>query len=998
MRAGLPRFAQVRQSMKKTRRTHVKKESIVSALLIFTIVYSAGLLVFNPGVEAQPSEPTVIGKTDVFGLSYQRYTFYANARFWVFYSDNVNLVYTTSIDGSVWVSATAVRTASANPEFSVWFDGTYVHYAKGQKDQVPNTPLYYRMGVPNASGNITWNAPEQIVAPAVANRSYRAPQIITDSDGYPVITYFNKTTKPYILVASVIKSSTKNGTWTNAAGFPAVVSTKAAWPFSVPLKNSKLYTMWFSMDNAKTRGSLYNGAFWGVAADCTSNYNYDEIRGLSAVSYGDDVHLVYIENETATKIYRHVKRTYGSGWGPETVVKNVTAASGNSGSITLTVDSNNGDLWMWFNTTDNKIAYRKYVASTSSWDTNDTYPFGDSFTFPYYITTSYQVRNKKILAYWQEGTLTPYYLLFDYLTDTTAPTVSVQSPTNQTYAATTVALNFTVDEATSWRGYSLDGLANVTSGNTTLTSLLDGMHYVVVYANDTWGNMGASGTVYFTVDTAPPTVSILSPENKTHPVNILPLTFTVDETTTWIGYSLDSQANVTITGNTTLPVLSEGLHSVVVYANDTAGNMGASDTIIFWVDTTPPTGSITIAEDSAYTNTTSVALTLLATDTTSGVELMRFSNNGTTWSDWELYTTSKSWTLSTDDGMKTVYVQYRDRAGLISQLQDTIILDATQPTADADVNQTVAEDTLVTFDDSASTDENGIATYTWTFTDITPQTLRGENPTYNFTTPGTYIVTLSVEDVAGNTATDTVTITVLLDTDGDETPDVTDPDDDNDGVNDDEDAFPLDPTETVDTDGDGVGNNADTDDDNDGVLDVNDAFPLDPTESVDTDGDDVGDNADTDDDNDGVVDINDPFPLDPTESIDTDNDGVGNNADTDDDNDGVLDVDDAFPLDDSESVDTDGDGVGNNSDTDDDDDGMPDTWETDNELDPLNATDASLDPDGDGLTNLQEYQEDTDPNVSDAQAFPWWVLGAVAALMIGWAVAATFLWRRRKQL
>jgi len=702
------------------------------------------------------------------------------------------------------------------------------------------------MGVPNASGNITWNAPEQIVAPAVANRSYRGPQIITDSDGYPVITYFNKTTEPYILAASVIKSSTKNGTWTNAAGFPAVVSTKAAWPFSVPLKNSKLYTMWLSMDNAKIKGSLYNGAFWGVAADCSSNYVYDEIRGLSAVSYGDDVHLVYIGRETATKIYRHVKRTYGSGWGPETVVKNVTGASGNSGSISLTVDSNDGDLWMWFNTTDNKIAYRKYTALTNSWETDDAYPFGDLFTFPYYITTSYQVRNKKILAYWQEGTTTPYYLLFDYLTDTTAPTVSVQSPTNQTYAATTVALNFTVDEATSWRGYSLDGLANVTSGNTTLTSLLDGMHYVVIYANDTWGNMGASGTVYFTVDTAPPTVSILSPENKTHAVNILPLTFTVDETTTWIGYSLDSQANVTITGNTTLPVLSEGLHSVVVYANDTAGNMGqssvvsfavdtippvvliqspidktyvvadvpltftvsestswmgysldgqanvtvsgnttlaglleglhsvvvyandtagnmgASDTIIFWVDTTPPTGSITIAEDSAYTNTTSVALTLLATDTTSGVELMRFSNNGTTWSDWELYTTSKSWTLSTGDGMKTVYVQYRDRAGLISQLQDTIILDATQPTADADVNQTVAEDTLVTFDGSASTDENGIATYTWTFTDITPQTLRGENPTYNFTTPGTYIVTLTVEDTAGNTATDTVTITKFL--------------------------------------------------------------------------------------------------------------------------------------------------------------------------------------------------------------------------------------------
>ncbi len=69
-------------------------------------------------------------------------------------------------------------------------------------------------------------------------------------------------------------------------------------------------------------------------------------------------------------------------------------------------------------------------------------------------------------------------------------------------------------------------------------------------------------------------------------------------------------------------------------------------------------------------------------------------------------------------------------------------------------------------------------------------------------------------------------------------------DTDGDGVGDNADAFPNDPSEQVDTDGNGIGNNADTDDDGDGVLDDDDAFPLDSTESVDTDGDGVGDNAD----------------------------------------------------------------------------------------------------------------------------------------------------------
>ena len=56
-------------------------------------------------------------------------------------------------------------------------------------------------------------------------------------------------------------------------------------------------------------------------------------------------------------------------------------------------------------------------------------------------------------------------------------------------------------------------------------------------------------------------------------------------------------------------------------------------------------------------------------------------------------------------------------------------------------------------------------------------------------------------------------------TDGDSLGNACDPDDDGDGVNDESDAFPLDPTESHDTDQDGIGNNADADDDNDGILD-----------------------------------------------------------------------------------------------------------------------------------------------------------------------------------
>jgi len=72
----------------------------------------------------------------------------------------------------------------------------------------------------------------------------------------------------------------------------------------------------------------------------------------------------------------------------------------------------------------------------------------------------------------------------------------------------------------------------------------------------------------------------------------------------------------------------------------------------------------------------------------------------------------------------------------------------------------------------------------------------------------------------------------------------------------------------------------DMDDDNDGIVDAADDFPLESGETIDSDLDGVGDNADPDDDNDGVDDLYDAFPFDPTESADSDGDGVGDNADS----------------------------------------------------------------------------------------------------------------------
>ena len=118
----------------------------------------------------------------------------------------------------------------------------------------------------------------------------------------------------------------------------------------------------------------------------------------------------------------------------------------------------------------------------------------------------------------------------------------------------------------------------------------------------------------------------------------------------------------------------------------------------------------------------------------------------------------------------------------------------------------------VNFTDTSEDIDGSIATWLWEFGDDNNSTL--QNPTHQYLTPGIYPVSLTVTDNDGTNSTITIQIQVFLDTDGDGVADVTDPDDDNDGLTDEEEknlgTNPLKP----DTDGDGYN-------------DKDDCYPLD---------------------------------------------------------------------------------------------------------------------------------------------------------------------------
>lgn len=125
-------------------------------------------------------------------------------------------------------------------------------------------------------------------------------------------------------------------------------------------------------------------------------------------------------------------------------------------------------------------------------------------------------------------------------------------------------------------------IGNPSKGNNNPTSLSDSTHSTVAHTNDT-ASVAASNLTAIAADTTSPNISNLSLENKTFRSTDIQLSFSVNETTSWLAYSLDNHENVTINGNTTLTGLAYGSHTLSVFANDTAGNMGRTMMISFQI-------------------------------------------------------------------------------------------------------------------------------------------------------------------------------------------------------------------------------------------------------------------------------------------------------------------------------------------------------------------------------------------------------------------------------
>ncbi len=167
-----------------------------------------------------------------------------------------------------------------------------------------------------------------------------------------------------------------------------------------------------------------------------------------------------------------------------------------------------------------------------------------------------------------------------------SPQITILNPVNKIYR--NITIEYTINKAVSWAAYCIDGGANVTlSGNPEISGLADGEHDLVIYANDTLGNIGVSQIAHFAIDNTAPVITVISPQEQTYDSADIALIFIINEPVKEISYTLDGRVPTEITGNLTLPALPDGNHRLIVNATDELGNAGASIEVNFEVSTFP---------------------------------------------------------------------------------------------------------------------------------------------------------------------------------------------------------------------------------------------------------------------------------------------------------------------------------------------------------------------------------------------------------------------------
>jgi len=334
----------------------------------------------------------------------------------------------------------------------------------------------------------------------------------------------------------------------------------------------------------------YNDHFYGCSG---ADYEYMELEALTTRGITDESHFPYTQSDPGSCTHWSNPVTNFSDWGriPSNDIEAMKAAIMNNGVIDVAVYAGTA-----FQAYSGGIYNDSNTSCPDGWNTASNHAvslvgWGSENGQDYWI-----LRNSWGTGWGESGYMrinqtaarvgcAPAFL------NLTFPLITVQSPLNQSYNMTSMWANATLSEAGSCNR-SLDGGANVSMSNTSgnFNSLMsvsgEGLHNVTFFCNDTTGNQNST-TVYFSIDTTPPAITVQSPLNYTYNMIGVWANVTLTETGN-CSLSLDGAANVSMANsggdhhNRRISITGLGQHYVTFYCTDTEGNPNSASATVYF--------------------------------------------------------------------------------------------------------------------------------------------------------------------------------------------------------------------------------------------------------------------------------------------------------------------------------------------------------------------------------------------------------------------------------
>ena len=570
---------------------------------------------------------------------------------------------TASSNPGIGTTITGVSVSIENTTTKKWWDG--ISFASSTKAFVEPT------------GTTSWTLPLG-GSSLITGDAYSVIAQASDSLGNVgtsatvSFTYCQKTSPPSVTITYPVNKTTYGTNWageiTGTASAGTGTSVKSV---SVAIEDTTTNKWWngssFSA-SSKTWFTASGTTTWMLAlatSNLTSGHSYsviaqatDSLGNVATSATVDFCYLIKSSPPTVTISYPVDMTTYGTNW---TGTFTGTASAGAGASISKTlVSMEDTTTKLWWN--GSKFAASKQtflpVSGTTTWMytlSSSNLTSGDTYSDIAEATDNLS------------KTGTSSTVSFTYLLKTAPPSVAITYPVNgvtygtnwtgtitgsaaaQAVGATISKVQVSIQQTggNCWTGSgntytaTCPNYSAVTTGTTSWslsvpnTDLTSGDSYkVTAQATDSYSNVGTSSTVSFTYDTAPPTVTITYPVNKTTygtnwtgaitgtassnagaGTSVANVSAAFENTTTsmwWNGASFSSgtQGFVSASGTkswslgfATSNLISGDSYNVVAKATNSAGNIGSSPTVSFTYNSAPPTVTITLpVNKTAYGN------------------------------------------------------------------------------------------------------------------------------------------------------------------------------------------------------------------------------------------------------------------------------------------------------------------------------------------------------------------------------------------------------------